>query len=129
MDVTAPEDALHWLPQVAAVVQFTILPIHQSPPQTIGPVHEPRSGMLDSDGPEEGTARRSRRSGCARPGTSVLEGRASFYGVGAIADASHAGRRIDTIAELLADSSAIFTTSPVRGAWTYLPPPMYMPTW
>lgn len=38
------------------------------------------------------------------------------YGVGVIADASHAGRLIDAIVELRADSSEIFTTSPVRGA-------------
>lgn len=38
------------------------------------------------------------------------------YGVGATADASHSGLRIDAIVELLADSSEIFTTSPVRGA-------------
>lgn len=38
------------------------------------------------------------------------------YGGGAIADASHAGRLIDAIVELRAESSEIFTTSPVRGA-------------
>lgn len=38
------------------------------------------------------------------------------YGVGAIADTFHAGLRIDAIVELRADSSEIFTTSPLRGA-------------
>lgn len=40
---------------------------------------------------------------------------ARAYGV-AGADALHAGRRIDAIVELRAESSDIFTTSPVRGA-------------
>lgn len=64
---------------------------------------------------------RSKRLEGAAPGA-----RSSAYGVGAITDASHFGLRTDAIVELLAESFEIFTTSPVRGAWTYLTPPMHV---
>ena len=72
--------------------------------------------------------------GCAvNPGPllhrALVPGSAVYGPVGATLEASHGGRRIEAIVALRSASSEIFTTSPVRGAWTYLPPPMYMPTW
>lgn len=46
----------------------------------------------------------------------ATKSRTPVYGVGAVTDAFQAGRRIDAIVALRADSSEIFTTSPVRGA-------------